>query len=69
MLMRIIDVPLYLVLTISVICLLLIIKYAPADTEKRPIVSPKRRKKFKILCSLTAVVYIMLIIFVNIEVS
>lgn len=68
MLMRIIDVPLYLVLTISVICLLLIIKYAPADTEKRPIVSPKRRKKFKILCSLTAVVYIMLIIFVNIEI-
>ena len=34
-------------IVLSVICLILIIIYAPADTEKRPLINPKKRKKFK----------------------
>jgi len=44
---------------ISVFC---IAKYAPADTEKRPLINSKRRKKYKIITSITAIIYAVLII-------
>lgn len=68
MLMKYIDIPVYLMVSISLICLLLIIRYAPADTEKRPIINLKRRKIYKICCTITAFIYILIIIFVNIEI-
>ena len=50
---------------LSVICLILIIIYAPADTEKRPLINPKKRKKFKILSIITCVILTILIIYFN----
>ena len=52
-------------LIVSIICLALIIKYAPADTEKRPIVSIKRRYIYKFLCSLTCVIYSIIFLLTN----
>jgi accessory gene regulator B len=41
------------------------ILYAPADTEKRPIVSKKRRIIYKILSSSMLAIYIILILILN----
>ena len=51
-----------------VICLIgvvLIIKNAPADTKKRPIVSKKRRLKFKIIATFITVIFSLVAIFIN----
>ena len=49
-----INLPIKIIL--SVICLILICIYAPADTEKRPLINPKKRKKFKILSIITSII-------------
>ena len=45
---------------IGVISFLLILKNAPADTYKRPIINPKRRMTYKIISSLVALIYVIL---------
>ena len=50
---------------LSVICLILIIIYAPADTEKRPLINHKKRKKFKILSIIICIILTILIIYFN----
>lgn len=52
-------------LIILILCLFLIIKYAPADTEKRPIINIKRRTIYKIICSLTCVIYSIIFLLTN----
>ena len=47
----------------SVILLPLIIIYAPADTEKRPLINPKKRKIYKIITSIITIIYILIIYF------
>ncbi len=54
----------YLILA-SIICLFFIFKYAPADTEKRPIISKRKRHIHKYLCSITTIIYICLIYFLH----
>lgn len=46
---------------ISLLSTVLLFKYAPADTEKRPIISRVRRRIYKICCTSTALVFIILI--------
>lgn len=46
---RYLVIPLILKVVLSIICIVLIAKYAPADTEKRPIINKKLRKKYKII--------------------
>ena len=50
-------------LIISIILLPLIIIYAPADTEKRPLINSKKRKIYKIITSTISIVYILIIYF------
>lgn len=50
-------------IVIGIICIGLIFKNSPADTHKRPIVNPKRRKKFKILSTIVAITYVTLSFF------
>ena len=65
-----ISIPYYVKIIISIISLLCIIKYAPADTHKRPLINAKRRKLYKIVSSITALIYVVLIIiFVNKDIS
>lgn len=50
---------------ISLITICIIYKYGPADTKKRPIVSPKRRKVFKYLSTAFAVTFYTIALIVN----
>lgn len=60
----------YVKIIISFISLICIIKYAPADTHKRPLINAKRRKIYKIISSIIALIYIaLIIIFVNKDIS
>jgi accessory gene regulator B len=38
-------------------------KYAPADTEKRPLINEKKRNKLKIISSIKGILYLVLIIY------
>lgn len=51
--------------SIIIMSLLLIpiIIYAPADTEKRPLIHAKKRKAYKIICSLNTLTYLLITIF------
>lgn len=46
---RYLVIPLILKVVLSIICIVLIAKYAPADTEKRPIINKKLRRKYKFI--------------------
>jgi len=50
---------------IGVISICLIYKNCPADTHKRPIINPTKRKIHKILATLTAVIFVILSITLN----
>lgn len=50
---------------ISLVCLSLILKYAPADTEKKPIINFKKRLIHKILCCITVFAYVLLLFFLQ----
>lgn len=47
---------------ISVICIL---KYAPADTHKRPIINKRKRIKYKMISTISAIIFTILIILYN----
>lgn len=47
---------------LSLTCIILIAIYAPADTEKRPLINGKKRKRFKILSIITSITLSFLII-------
>lgn len=49
------------IISISICCLLSIILFAPADTDKRPLVNKKHRLKLKIISTLICLVYIFII--------
>ena len=51
---------------VSLILTILIIVYAPADTKKRPLISKKKRLVFKVLSSITAIIYTLMIYFIKI---
>lgn len=61
----------YVNLSISIKVLLscattiLIFKYAPADTKKRPLINPQKRKKYKIVSTISAGIATIIIIIFN----
>ncbi len=57
--------PMWVMIITSIICVILLYLYAPADTEKRPIVSVKKRKRFKIISTLLGCIYTILIIIIK----
>ena len=59
------KIPLIVKIILSVICLILICIYAPADTEKRPLINPKKRKRFKIQSIIISIIMGLLIIYLN----
>ena len=58
-----IDIPIELKFILSITCIILIIIYAPADTEKRPLINAKKRKRFKIIRTITSLIITFLIIY------
>lgn len=61
----IITIPIYLKIIIGLIGLAFIIKNAPADTYKRPIISKKRRLFFKICSSIVTIAMILFSLFIE----
>lgn len=57
-----INMPNYIKLTAGIIAAAFILKNSPADTYKRPIVSKKRRKFFKISSTIIAVLFVIVAI-------
>lgn len=64
-LIKLFVIPTSIMIIISILGTLIIFKYAPADTEKRPIINKNRRKIFKIICTSTSILYLLGIIFLN----
>lgn len=52
---------------IGIICILFIYKNAPADTYKRPIISKKRRKIYKLVSTFLAITMVGLSLIININ--
>lgn len=50
---------------ISIICIILMAKYAPADTEKRPLINHKKRIRYKVLSILSSMIFAILIVIFN----
>lgn len=65
MLIKYASIPTSIMIIISLLCSALILKYAPADTEKRPIVNQKRRRIYKISCFCSSIIFIIGIIFIQ----
>lgn len=55
----------FLIISICSVCVLLILKNAPADTYKRPIVSKNRRRVYKILSTIVAIIFSISAIIIN----
>ena len=45
-----------------VISLLVLIRYAPADTSKRPLINKKKRNLYKLITIINSCIYILLLI-------
>lgn len=54
---------------ISMLCIISMILFAPADTIKRPLINIKKRRYRKISSTILAIIYTMLIVFVPINIS
>lgn len=60
LMLRLIDLNIYIKIILFIINILFIIKNSPADTHKRPIVSKKRRMIYKILCTIVSIIYFII---------
>ncbi len=61
----IIEINIYIKIIITSICTLLLFKNSPADTKKRPIVSPRIRKNYKIITTIIALIYTLLVVIID----
>lgn len=62
---RYLVIPLILKVVLSIICIVLIAKYAPADTEKRPIINKKLRRKYKIISVIISGIFAIAIVLLS----
>ena len=60
-----ITIPFYIKYICSLLFILHIYKYAPADTRKRPIVNKDIRKKYKLLATLTGAIFALISLFTS----
>ena len=56
---KLIILPIWFKVLFGIITILYIFKYSPADTEKRPIVNPKRTMVYKIISSIIAIIMVV----------
>ena len=62
MICKYVTIPFWIMVVLAIICNICLIKYAPADTYKRPLVNAKKRKRFKFVSSAFGIIYTTLII-------
>ena len=58
---KILILPTTIKFILSLLAIITIYRYAPADTQKRPIINKKRRKNLKVISTLITLIYIILI--------
>lgn len=56
---KILIIPINIKIILGIIGIILIYKNSPADTKKRPIVSPKRRKIYKTISTCIAIIFVI----------
>ncbi len=56
-LIKVLTVNIYVIIIIFSICCILLLIYAPADTEKRPLIHKKKRIVFKIITFIISIIY------------
>ncbi len=57
------TIPLVIKIVLCTISIILLLKYAPADTVKRPLINAKKRRILKIKSCIKGIVYLILIIY------
>lgn len=57
--------PIWFKIVFGIMGILLVLKYSPADTEKKPIVSSKRRRIYKILSTIVSVIMVACSLIIN----
>lgn len=57
-----VNINIYIKLIISIFSFITLLRYAPADTYKRPLVNKKKRKIYKIITVVNSLIYIILIL-------
>lgn len=60
-----VTIPKTIKIIVILLCFILFFKYSPADTKKRPIVDPKRRKVYKFLSLFVIIIYGSIVIISN----
>lgn len=58
-------IPINIKIIFGIMGIILIFKNSPADTKKRPIVSPKRRKIYKLISTCIAIIFVIISIIIN----
>ena len=61
----ILIIPINIKIILGIIGTILIFKNSPADTKKRPIINPKRRRIYKIISTIISIVFTILILFID----
>lgn len=62
---KIIDINIYIKALLNIISILLMIKNAPADTYKRPIVNKQRRERYKFISAIISISFAFTSLFVS----
>lgn len=57
-----VTLPFWFLLVSSILCVICLILYAPADTKKRPIINKRKRMRFKYLSIILGIIYTAFII-------
>lgn len=52
-----------IIIPATIILIVLIYIYAPADTEKRPLINKKKRKRFKYISTAISTIYLIIMVF------
>lgn len=60
-----ISINIYIKAIIAILSAVYIFKYAPADTQKRPIINKKRRLIYKIISTIIATIYTSILLMIN----
>lgn len=57
-----VDISSYIKISLSCLSFICLIKYAPADTYKRPLLNARKRKIYKIFTLINGIIYLILIV-------
>ena len=65
-LLKVVLIPKYINIILSVIGTILLLIYSPADTKKRPLIHKKKRIMYKIITALIASIYTIINVFIKV---